>query len=547
MNQAQALKNLMENGTSIEYFSNGYIMQVKDKIKVYEKGKKSARTLTQAQQTKLLLETRGGGQVKPKRTAKRYVESDFDDDEVEDYPTNIDNDDDCDDQVIVEQPRQTTSLLAHNREQTDGVGLRFAQTPKSTSKKIIKKPQINYTSTQRSLCEQQLRCRRVSRKCTDVVVKNGSTVVIKLLIVNFPSANFQVCSLTALLKQIAPRLLVFEVLIANGSVLFRAASTMLADSIFEREVVQNKMSKKGKKRLIPAYTQPVTWEEEMAIKDPMTVDGQEVNPSNVGRVPQMLKTKGIKLKKGMPTRQKQQIADQINAADPEISKHEALVGVLGLTNKTMNRRVYGPLFGEELKAEFFENSIMLNNEGKLITEKLDQPSMDLGRSSPGLSPEQINNEIMYSGSYKQKEKENQRIDDIYDIQTQQDLGQSSVLEDIQPTMPLMQEKLIEKQQQAIGKDLASQENLAQIYDVGALDWGRMPVNDQFNRQQFKTQKTGYQMNADGSISATIKKENTKISPGEKKPKSKKNYIPTSQLLQSAKKQSSFKKKKRIKK
>jgi hypothetical protein len=35
------------------------------------------------------------------------------------------------------------------------------------------------------------------------------------------------------------------------------------------------------------------------------------------------------------------------------------------------------------------------------------------------------------------------------------------------------------------------------------------------------------MNADGSISATIKKENTKITPGEKKPKTKKNYIPTS--------------------
>ncbi|KAA6356670.1 MAG: hypothetical protein EZS28_047803 [Streblomastix strix] len=34
MNQAQALKNLMENGTSIEYFNDGYIMKAKDKIKV---------------------------------------------------------------------------------------------------------------------------------------------------------------------------------------------------------------------------------------------------------------------------------------------------------------------------------------------------------------------------------------------------------------------------------------------------------------------------------------------------------------------------------
>ncbi|KAA6361745.1 MAG: hypothetical protein EZS28_042728, partial [Streblomastix strix] len=85
MNQAQALKNLVENGTSIEYFNNGYIMQVKDKIKVYEEGKKTARTLTQAQQTKLLLEARGGGQTKPKRTTKRYVENDFDDDADDEF------------------------------------------------------------------------------------------------------------------------------------------------------------------------------------------------------------------------------------------------------------------------------------------------------------------------------------------------------------------------------------------------------------------------------------------------------------------------------
>ncbi|KAA6384045.1 MAG: hypothetical protein EZS28_020429 [Streblomastix strix] len=87
MNQAQALKNLIENGTSIEYFNNGYIMQVKDKIKVYDERKKEARTLTQAQQTKLLLETRGGGQSKqPKRTLKRHVEQNSDeaDDEAED-------------------------------------------------------------------------------------------------------------------------------------------------------------------------------------------------------------------------------------------------------------------------------------------------------------------------------------------------------------------------------------------------------------------------------------------------------------------------------
>ncbi|KAA6314539.1 MAG: hypothetical protein EZS28_055568, partial [Streblomastix strix] len=119
----------MENGTSIEYFNNGYIMQVKDKIKVYEEGKKAARTLTQAQQTKLLLEARGGGQTKPNRVLKRHVKQNSDeeaDDEQEEYPMNID-DDECDDQqIIVEQPRQT---------------------PKPKPMKTVKKqPQINYTS-----------------------------------------------------------------------------------------------------------------------------------------------------------------------------------------------------------------------------------------------------------------------------------------------------------------------------------------------------------------------------------------------------------------
>ncbi|KAA6364813.1 MAG: hypothetical protein EZS28_039661 [Streblomastix strix] len=142
----------MENGTSIEYFNNGCIMQVKDKIKVYEEGKKAARTLTQAQQTKLLLEARVGGQTKqPKRTLKRHVEQNSDDaeDEVsgnerkysrsdqavsaysQDFPIN--SDDELEDQTIVEQPRQT---------------------PKSKPMKTMKKqPQINYTSPQVDLEE----------------------------------------------------------------------------------------------------------------------------------------------------------------------------------------------------------------------------------------------------------------------------------------------------------------------------------------------------------------------------------------------------------
>ncbi|KAA6360420.1 MAG: hypothetical protein EZS28_044052 [Streblomastix strix] len=119
----------MENGTSIEYFNKGYIMQVKDKIKVYDERKKAARTLTEAQQTKLLLKARGGGQTQPKRALKRHVENNDDEeakDDAEDYPMNIDDDDQDDQQIIVEQPKQIPKLK-----------------PMKTSKKY---PQSNYTS-----------------------------------------------------------------------------------------------------------------------------------------------------------------------------------------------------------------------------------------------------------------------------------------------------------------------------------------------------------------------------------------------------------------
>ncbi|KAA6379398.1 MAG: hypothetical protein EZS28_025075 [Streblomastix strix] len=124
----------MENGTSIEYFNNGYIMQVKDKIKVYEEGKKAARTLTQAQQTKLLLEAKGGGQTKQsKRTLKRHVKQNSDeeaDDEQavpysQDFPINSE-DEDCD-QIIVEQ---ATSLPANFSQQPRGIN-------KITNRKLI--------------------------------------------------------------------------------------------------------------------------------------------------------------------------------------------------------------------------------------------------------------------------------------------------------------------------------------------------------------------------------------------------------------------------
>ncbi|KAA6395104.1 MAG: hypothetical protein EZS28_009371 [Streblomastix strix] len=150
MNQAQALKNLMENGTSIEQFNDGYIMKAKDKIKVYEEGKKSAKTLTQAQQTKLLLQARGGGQTKPKRATKRQVATAQARRQIGDFESV--EDDNADDEFSQSERKfQSTEQLYSDDEE---IAIeKPAKTPKPTQSKTIKKPQINYTSPQVDLEE----------------------------------------------------------------------------------------------------------------------------------------------------------------------------------------------------------------------------------------------------------------------------------------------------------------------------------------------------------------------------------------------------------
>ncbi|KAA6358883.1 MAG: hypothetical protein EZS28_045589, partial [Streblomastix strix] len=61
MDLQYALKNLIENGTNIEYFYNGYVIEINKDIKVFEEGKKTLKKLTQTQWNKLLLQARGGG------------------------------------------------------------------------------------------------------------------------------------------------------------------------------------------------------------------------------------------------------------------------------------------------------------------------------------------------------------------------------------------------------------------------------------------------------------------------------------------------------
>ncbi|KAA6378837.1 MAG: hypothetical protein EZS28_025635 [Streblomastix strix] len=103
-------------------------MQVKDKIKVYEYGKKSTQALTPAQYNKLLLQERGGG-IEKKKIQKPIEEED---DEIAEYENQTE---DSQSQSEVREPK-TIKKIDRRR------------TVKSSNQ-----PQINYTNPQLDLEE----------------------------------------------------------------------------------------------------------------------------------------------------------------------------------------------------------------------------------------------------------------------------------------------------------------------------------------------------------------------------------------------------------
>ncbi|KAA6352904.1 MAG: hypothetical protein EZS28_051569, partial [Streblomastix strix] len=112
--------------------------------------------------------------------------------------------------------------------------------------------------------------------------------------------------------------------------------------------------------------------------------------------------------------------------------------------------------------------------------------------------------------------------------------------DVQPETSLVQEKLTETQSQEIELDIISSVNLNTVYDIGALDWDRPPINDIYGRQPFETQQTGYKYDQFCNPVAYLKKPTQHI--GKKNNNMKRNYITTSQLIQTAKEQSHLHKK-----
>ncbi|KAA6377712.1 MAG: hypothetical protein EZS28_026764 [Streblomastix strix] len=126
---------MIENGTNIEYFDNGYVIQINKDIKVFEEGRKTLKKLTQTQQNKLLLQARGGG-IEPKKKIQKQPQNQLDEDEdfisYEPQEEQIDSDKDsiCE---VREKPLK-----------------------KQVRKRVVKTsktPQINYTNPQLDLEE----------------------------------------------------------------------------------------------------------------------------------------------------------------------------------------------------------------------------------------------------------------------------------------------------------------------------------------------------------------------------------------------------------
>ncbi|KAA6358168.1 MAG: hypothetical protein EZS28_046305, partial [Streblomastix strix] len=235
------------------------------------------------------------------------------------------------------------------------------------------------------------------------------------------------------------------------------------------------------------------------------VNYQRLRTEQLAKIPQLMRQGGLKLKKGITQAEQQVIENEIRRMDPLITAAEAHGGVFAISNPAARRRVYTEGFPNSLLQELYETNIRINNEGKLIGEKymenvqrydqninsrLAQASMNLGSRSPVITDEQQLNQLMNEGSLRQKQILNRQLDIEFANKSQAtDPGQSSVIDDVQPDYTLAQEKLSEAQQQQIEADIISSVNLNTAYDIGALDWGRPPINDIYGRKPFETYDT----------------------------------------------------------
>ncbi|KAA6354829.1 MAG: hypothetical protein EZS28_049644, partial [Streblomastix strix] len=240
---------------------------------------------------------------------------------------------------------------------------------------------------------------------------------------------------------------------------------------------------------------------------------------------------------------------------PNITEKEANIGINAITNIKDRRQVYTELFPQSLLSDLYETKLRVNEQGRLMEQKyienaqsyddninarLDQPSMNLGQRGPVVTQEEQLNEMLNYGSQKQKEQVVKELNEEFPTENDEPLPGQDYVSDFAEEQSLAQQKLTDQQLQQIQSDMLAASNLNTVYDIGALDWGRPPINDIYGRSPFETYKAGYKYDQFGNPQPYMKKPIVPM--GKKDTKMKKNYIPTSQLIQTAKAQSDLHKK-----
>ncbi|KAA6399925.1 MAG: hypothetical protein EZS28_004542 [Streblomastix strix] len=166
--------------------------------------------------------------------------------------------------------------------------------------------------------------------------------------------------------------------------------------------------------------------------------------------------------------------------------------------------------------------------------------MDLRSKGPVVTQEEQLNELLNYGSQKQKEQVTKELNKEYPTDNDELHPDSAYVSEIAGEQSLAQEKLTDEQLQQIQSEMLAANYLNTVYDIGALDWGRPPINDIYGRSPFETYKAGYKYEQFGNPQPYMKKPVVPV--GQKDSKLKKKFIPTSQLIQSAKAQSDLHKK-----
>ncbi|KAA6371487.1 MAG: hypothetical protein EZS28_032986 [Streblomastix strix] len=228
---------------------------------------------------------------------------------------------------------------------------------------------------------------------------------------------------------------------------------------------------------------------------------KRINTDQIAKIPQILKSRRLKLKKVMTRDEQQFIQDEIRRIDPTITFGEAYAEIYALRDPPARCRVCGAVFPNNLLQDIYETNLIVYSKGKLMEEKymenaqrddenintrLDQYSKKPGNQSSVVTEEQQVKERINFGSLQQKQKASRQLSKDYPIGNEVGLLNSAIYSDIRSELSISQEKLTVRLQQEICAAILSQNNLNTIYDIGALNQGRPPINDIYGRSPFET-------------------------------------------------------------